>query len=498
MQVYTKYILFLFLLSVSFPSLAQKVKVQSTASTKYAQGVSSTDRQEIVKTTEALLNEYTEAATLLDPSKRRVNGTSIDRFRTLFNPTANIMKDYEENYQGELINVRVYADGVYNRMERDGIKVRVGKVTLKSINDDPAGYWVVVLEVEKIFYNAVTAKQEVKEIASGRYVKQEFRVDVKKTDLSRAKISGIKCVGCEQEIVADYVRYAGPSIGVYTGSFSPSLSSFWNNNHSTSDLSTSAKLGFSFGGDFMTNRFSSSKSGAKNLFVTAGLHFALFKLSTELSDFALAPFAATAIAPTGVELPYSRIGSAISATENLSVSVIEIPLGVMYRLKKGIKSDFMVGLKLIPSFVLSGSADINGLGTYDAELSDAMWRLLEDGATNLAQIDTDNKFAPFQAGVDQVINQSGSPSTAGFLLTARLSPTYYMHLSEDDSSWSLLLGLDLNMHLGSFLSHDDANTEILKFRDDYDTSLLQHYTDGMSGFTFGFRIGLHHRLTSQP
>jgi len=220
-------------------------------------------------------------------------------------------------------------------------------------------------------------------------------------------------------------------------------------------------------------------------------------MSTEVSDFALSPFAEVATMDN-ITLPYQRSARDISFTEDLSIGVLEIPLGVAYRLKSGIKSDFLLGVKLVPSFVLSSSGDISGTGTYDAEITESMWRLLEEGATNLDQINESTKFGPFQAGSNIPISQGADPSTAGFLLSAQISPTYYLHLSEEESSWSILVGLDLNLHLGSFLSHDDASDDILKFNDDYSTSFLQHYTDGMSGVTFGLRLGLHHRLTSRP
>ena len=495
MKSYTKYILFFSFLALGLP-LSGQVNLKTTAA-KYPPTLNAADQKKVVTSVQNLLNEYAEAATLLDATKRQVTSTSINRFRGLFNPTARVIKDYEEYIQGESVDIRTYTDQVFNRLLRQGLKVKIESAKLVEIKLDPAGYWVAFVELDKSFYNAATAGQEVKDISSGRFMKQMIQIDIKTNDLERAKIAGIKCIGCSTAIVDDFVRYVGPSIGIFTGSFNPSLSSFWNNNHASSSLSTSAEPGFSFGVDFLTNAFTSKGATKKNLFLTAGLRYSIYRMSTGVNDFAIAPY--TEMTPGSIALPYSRSARDISFEEKLNASVLEIPLGVAYRLKKGIKSDFLLGVKLIPSFVLSASGDIKGTGTYDAEISESMWRLLEEGATDMGQIDEATRFGPFQSGENLPISENSDPSTAGFLLSAQISPTYYLHFSEEESSWSLLVGLDLNFHLGSFLAHDEnVSEDILKFNDDYSSSFLQHYTDGMSGVTFGLRIGLHHRLTSRP
>lgn len=496
MKFYTPYIILFSFWLVSFSLSGQNVTLK-TNSTKYPSNLETSDRTKVVASVRDLLNEYATAATLLDNKQRKVTSNSINQLRGLFNPTARVIKDYEEYIQGESIDIRTYTDQIFNRMLRTGLKVKIESASLKEVKYDPDGYWIAIVELDKSFYNAATASQEVKDISSGRFMKQLMQVDIKVDDLERVKISSIKCLGCETVLVDDFVRYMGPSIGLSTGAFSPSLSSYWNNNHASSSFETSGGLGFSIGVDFMTNAFLAKGATQKKLFLLGGLRYSTYQMSTEVSDFELAPFSEMA-SMDNISLPYQRSAREVSFTEDISVGVLEIPLGVAYRLKSGIKSDFLIGVKLVPSFVLAASGDISGTGTYDAEITEAMWRLLEAGATNPDQLNESTKFGPFQAGANLPISENADPSTAGFLLAAQISPTYYLHLSEEESSWSILVGLDLNLHLGSFLSHDDASSDILKFNDDYSSSFLQHYTDGMSAVTFGFRIGLHHRLTSRP
>ncbi len=490
------YLFILFSFALAIPLKAQQVRL-NTASAKYATTLKPEDQKKIILSIEKFILDYAEAATLIDPKKRRVTSESIKKFQNFFNPRARVIKDYEEFSQNISTGVRDYSDQIFNRMLREGLKVKIMEAKLIEIKYDLEGYWLAYIEVEKAFYNAATEGQEVKNMPGGEFRKQLIQLDIRASDFERIKIASIKCIGCDVEIVDNYVRFMGPSIGLHSGSYNPSLSAYWNNMHSAGTFNTSGGLGFSLGVDFLTNGFLSKGSAKKNLFLTAGVRYSLYSVSTEVSDFALSPF--PAIATRGmVELDYMRSAREIEFTEDLTVSLLEVPLGIAYRLTNKNKSSFFLGLQLIPSFVLSGSGNIDGQGTYDADIAQAMWRLWEKGATNSMQVDEPTQFGPFEAGDPASIDETANPSTAGFALSARISPTYYFHLAEEESSWSILVGLDLNFHLGSFFSHDDADSDILKFADDYDSSFLQHYTDGMSGISYGLRIGLHHRFDRRP
>ena len=65
-------------------------------------------------------------------------------------------------------------------------------------------------------------------------------------------------------------------------------------------------------------------------------------------------------------------------------------------------------------------------------------------------------------------------------------------------NWSLLIGLDLTYHLGSYFEYKEAEDYFFKFKDDYSNSLTEHYLKGMSNFSAGLRIGLLHRFKTKP
>ena len=95
MKFFSKYILLVgVVLSQMVPSYAQNINLETTSSTEYpsTEVLSVEERQQLIRNTEILLNEYAEAATLLD-STRMVSGKSIDRFQALFSPLARIVKE---------------------------------------------------------------------------------------------------------------------------------------------------------------------------------------------------------------------------------------------------------------------------------------------------------------------------------------------------------------------------------------------------------------------
>lgn len=465
--------------------------------------LSDTDRAQVVATAEKLLNDYARAMTLIDETGGRVTPQSVNDFRALFNSNAQIDKDFEEYLRGEMVSPRTYADGIFNRLPGRGIQMQIRQVKIKRIEDDASGFWVVVLQLDKLRYNYVSSANRVKVDAGGKPIEQEMRIDVVKGKLDRAKIAKIIATeGGEpgtQRVVADYYRYFGPSLSLFSPSFTATTSDFWDSNHADALFEVEGQVGFSVGFDFLTNRINSRSSTGKNLFLSAGIHFYSYRINTRMEDFSISPgFADVANTAIGGDLAYLRLVGPVDVEESLNFNVIKIPLGVGYRLLRTQRSALLVNLKVLPTLVLGSSGDLSGTGTYDAELPAASWRLLEMGAANPNLFDQEIGYGPLEAGPGKVIDGTANPNPQGFGLGFQLSPLFYYDLSEDNSTWALLVGLDLTLQPGSFLQHDDATTDILTRPSDYETSILQHYASDLSFLGIGLRIGLQHRLRSEP
>lgn len=494
-----KYFLLVFIPFVSLPLAAQTIKLKTEGSPKYPpfSALPYEQRQQVLATVEAHLNEYALAAPMFDDRQKKVTSEKVTEFQALFNPNAMMVKDYEENIQGELVTLRDYTSGVFNRLDRQGVQVKLGNATLLEIIDDQLGFWVVVVKVDKLIYNYVTEKQEVKINAGGRFLEQEFRFDVPKNDLNRARIARIAriCRGKECDVAGDYARYMGLSIGSYLPFVSTSYSDFWQTTANPDNLDVKGEVSFFAGFDFLTNKLSPKASVGKNLFVTAGLHFDYKRFSSSLTNYDVPLFDTLSEPSNGNTLAYTRAATQINVDEKLDVGFLKVPLGIGIRMMRKRKAEFLLNMKLVPAFfILKSSSSLTGNGTYDALIDEADWRYLE---TQAAKVD-DQAYSPLRAGADLSIDNEPNPDIKGFSLSAELSPTFYFHLSENNPNWSLLIGLDLNYNLGSFVQFNETNAYILRYNDEYDKSLAQHYLKGMSNFSAGFRIGLHHHLTTKP
>lgn len=456
------------------------------------------DRGRLIEAIELRLNQYAEAATLLDKSSRRVNTESIKRFQSLFTSTALLPKDFEEYESGSPIRLDDYCKLVNSRLGRHGIKVKIEKATLTEVANNSEDYLVFDLEVEKRIYNYVNSEYVVREVPSGRIKRQTIRFDVPMSDFKKSLINSIQSMSNSKE-PADYVRYWGPSIGLVQSFFSPAYSALWTSSHAgASSMETSGKLGFYGGIDFMSNGLSPRPSPTKKIFLTAGLHVGNLRLTNRLSDFSISDFDWEAEDRDGDKQDYIRSVSSLQATESINLWLLQLSAGAAWQVVKKIrKYEGFIHVALLPSFAISSSTALDeGRGTYDAKLFN--WRALEEGATSIEDLDKEEGFEPYLTGERDIEDNIASVASTSFQMAVRLSPVFYYHLSDRKSGWSLFLAMDLTYHPASYLKHENAVDNMLRVPNEYERSILQHYSSGMSAFSTGFRVGLHHWLKKKP
>jgi len=165
--------------------------------------------------------------------------------------------------------------------------------------------------------------------------------------------------------------------------------------------------------------------------------------------------------------------------------------------------------------VLNGSGSITGNALYDGIIinedpnSDlavgtlSELRILQEMATQSNLVLDDAGFGAYDVGL-QDLDYTAVPDLAGLTFALQLSPTAYFNFADNNPGWGLLVGLDLTYHLGSFLQHNPVNTvegDAFRYSDEsgFDgSSLMNYYLDNLSGFSFGFRLGLFQRLSTEP
>lgn len=485
----------------SAATTAQQVRILSTPNqeVKIPAGISGGTVDSLISTSEILLTEYVRAARLVDETRNRVTSESIARFLSLFNSNTLVVKDYVEYIPEEPVKIKDYASGVFNRLENKGVQMKLNKVELVEIKDDPSGFFVVVLAVEKSIYNYIDQKQIVKIVPSGRIFSQEFRIDVLKTDLGFAKIQTIKricrdtkeCPGEPDE----FVHYFGPSTTLSKPLLFPTMSGWWATNQRQATVEVTGVFGIAAGFELFSNQLAAKNSDRKNFFLSCGVFYNYRRLESDFKNLNVSDF--QAVTNSG-SMGYLRRVTAVSVEEEFTLGTIEVPLGLGIRLKESRKLDLFVNARIIPGLTIASRLGFRGYGTYDAVLEEAMWRALEPGASDRDQWMNPDAFGPFDIGEVQELSGSPSVSTAGISLSTQLSPAVYLHLSDRNPRWSLLLALDFTYHMGSWLEHMEENNDIFTYSDDYPISALQHYTTAMRGFSTGLRVGLHRSISIKP
>lgn len=486
------------LLVGSLVSQAQVIPINEAGSPapKLADGISPALRKQLISGVEQKLMEYAEAAKLTDKSSNRVTTESAERFRRMFTSDySNVPKDFLEFPPEELVSVRDYSDEVYRRLKLSGVQIQLNKAQLLSI-EDARDFYEIKVRVEKRIFNQLTERGGEQKVAEGKKHIQEIQFDVLKEDISRITIYRIKGEG--KPAAALYVRYFGPSLGVFTTFGTPSFSSFWTENHTAgSSLRVGGSLSFGSGFEFLTNRLSSAGAPKKNIFLTAGVQLNLLRVRTRLDNFSISAFQGSAVSGSNT-LIYRRTVSELNVKEYLNVGTLTIPIGFAYRMKESRSSEVFLSFKFLPSYALFRLGNLSGTGIYVAELPAAMWNSARPNSVNPLQLDKSDKLGPLFIG-ERIIDEVNTPEINVFLLSAQFSPQVYFHLSDGyPGRWALLLALDFTYHFSSPVQHEGISEDILRYPNDYNSGILQRYTTNMSLFSAGFRIGLQHRLVSKP
>lgn len=490
----------------------QEVRLEIAPDLKVSPGSGFTEedtKKQILNGLQEILDEYAEAATLKDKNRGLVTGESIERFHALFSPTAKIVDDFRE-YPSEEIPYNDYSSRVYSLMESEGVQVSIEEAVLKEVIDDPAGFYVLVMEVEKSIFNQLNSSGRVEDNTSGRYYTQEFRLDIPKVNLDQIKITGIKGGG-DVLLPADYYRYISFSARGVLASTNLTTVSSWATNHPNASLSGQAGVGYSLGVEWATNQFiNPAKASNKKLGFSIGIRYARQPINTNLSNFSLLPFD-TAVVDTGgmiLTQPYRRLVSEVRGEEEINISLLEIPIGLSYELVEQKTFRLLLNARVVPSLIIAGSGRFEGSGTYDGvflrempngSLEPLEFRLLEMQAIDRSQIDDNEEgFGLYDVGESQSINEEADLNLNSFTLGLQLEPVAYFDFGDYNPVWGIMAGLSLNYQLNSFLEHDATGDEMLRYSNDYNGSILQRYAESASVFSIGFRLGVYHKLVTEP
>ncbi len=514
------YILLCISLAAAWQLSGQNLVLQ-TAGALYPETLSSQDRETVVETINDFINDYADAAPLLDKKLNKVTSESVNRFKNMFLSNATLVKDYEEFVTEEsIVELETYYNDVANTMEVHGLQVVVAEPLLAEIKDD-GNFWVARVRLQKEFYNYIDTDNQVRESTGGRSQEQELWIDITKNNLKRARIQKIIriCRPGECEVQAEYTSYKGGYLGGFLPLVVGKSYGGWlaDNPGAVADFSVTGKYGAYFGLEYLTNRINKKEATGKNTFLSLGLsgNFSHYSASIENYGFTSLDEIAT-VTPGGTPgEPYTRTGSGINATEQFDVISIQAPIGVGFRFKKKQMSELIFQAKMLPSyFLLYGEATLESTsGKYKTDIFPAEFNSSRADAINPDNnaLRDDKYFGPFLIGDNRTIRPSETDlDVSGFGIAAQLSPTAFFHLSDNNPNWSLMIGADVTYHIGSFVKFSGDDNILLKYPNDDDysngffdyynggQSLVGHYLSSLSVTHIGFRIGLLRRFVDNP
>ena len=483
----------LILLAVVADNLYAQVNLRIDPNIKKpAASIMSAEKEaEVLQTTKNILNNYTQRISLRDPNSKIVTSEMINSFSELFAPTATLPDDYKAEVR-EVMQIRDYCNEIFLKMKLDGIQVVFNDFLLKEIKDDPDGFYKVYVDVTKTRYNYLNAAGKVEKSTSGKRMKQTMSIDIRKGSAHLGQIRSLVQVieGKADRPFERDISVVGLSLGAGSGSITTTETPLFKTASSGSDFKTKSGLNVSIGFDFTTTKVvNARKSSNKNAQLLLGVRYAIEQVTANLSNFSVAPFQATATTSSASQ-SYSRKAGPINGTEKLTIGLLEPYLGLGYRVSNKRQSKLYVSLKAIPTFTISNSGNLEGLGRYDGTIS--RFRFLGNNSFRPDLLQNPLGAGPYQVG-NRVLD-SGLESNLKGALAFQLSPALYLDLTDDNPTWGISIGLDLTYH-PTYLSSDDSYEEhALLFPDDrLQGSLHEYYSDKISAFTYGLRIGLYRK-----
>lgn len=492
---YLSLIIGLHIASISMVLAQDQGSLTKPASALIDPNITDQEVETIISLTQQTLDKYSNVATFISDNNAGVTEESEQAYYSVFNMNlAKVMQDFKRYPPQDLIEPSEYVIKIENFFF-EGFDFEIENPQIVKITNFQ-NYYSVTIELTKIVFSVIGSNGNVENDPSGIWHKQKFTFDINKSNMDVAKITEISNA-TKAKPVEPFTNIFNLSIGIGSSTYAPTMSDYWDSEHSSSGLDTKGGLDFSIGVEYISNQFITPKGAAeRKLAWSAGIMFSSYQVNTTLSSFS-SRFDAIAENSTGSQ-KYQRLVDLGAIEEEVRYSSIQIPLGIGFRIKDEPTYLVHTFVKIIPSFMMGGKGTLTGSSTYDGilylpddvTLSDL--RILDATATNQETLNDPNHFGPYDLG-EQDIDLDAEPELASTFLTLQLSPTAYFKFENRDPVWGLSVGVDLGYQFSSFITHDPisrSSDDPLGSSSDFNGSLLNYFSNDMSGFHFALRVGL--------
>jgi len=505
------------LMLVAFSALAQSSKPLPLIVDKasFPPDMTEADRTQVINTAQNILDRYNHLATFLDTTYKspRVTQKSTRAYESLFVPNAKVYKDIAQFPPITLMDNSDYADIIFDRLELQGVEFEITQAELLEVVKTQSGNLQTTVRISKTLYNYLSTEGLSGKSASGIEYRLNMIINIPVNQLDYGRIIKIErgCIGKECRTADNYVRYFGLEGTLGFTSASATLTDAFLQKNTPTDISIQAGPRIAVGLSWRSNKLAPPKSKMKNLFLAFGASASFLKIETALNGYSIPDFTAIATGKDAKQ-SYIRIVDSVMGTQTDKLTMLEIPLGISYRVLNKQKTAIFLDIQFVPQFALSSKSGFEGNARYDGKLPAAKFRFLEDKSTdpvwlNAQPSDPNNPLASYHVGRKVNLDYPETDITTGFGYSLRLSPVFYFNIGSDNPSWNLMVGIDYALNLKSPIKHSDPTGRTLAFENN---SVKEHESDGLSNSilqvfstrsrfsSIGLRIGVCNRLISKP
>ena len=512
---------------------AQNLRIGRDDKSFIAPTIPQDHREKCLETARLVLEKYRDVATLLDPETKEISSRSINRFKDLFSSGAEVIRDYYQYPPPALVYADGYGEEAYTTaLREDGVKFLLADPVLIRFDLGTPGYYHLKIRVSKFALNYLEGEQKrLRRSENGIYRSLRFTISIPRDNVSKGNIFRIE----GQEVVQpeDYTKIFALALNAGFPLSSMTTTEHWDSEYAPrgATLGISPKPTFGAQVYFQTNRLSREKATNRPLSLYVGLSVQRFAWDVSLGNYSFKEFKDENYNPGMIgsganTITYTAMRSAdsIYATQRENLTVIEIPIGVSYRLIK--KENFNLFVNVGGHF----GSRLSGGGNFELERGTYHLRKTYNppsGTTDVNYESQDNQSTAgnyaewqkrvFQYGVygsqDKGLTERKTKVEGAAYFGLHFGATAYWDVSSKPI-FGILAGISGSMPLSSQLVSNRIDYDVLKnperegsreqgnevknyYEGDLENSLLNSYAQSVRFMPLTFRVGFYHRILSK-
>ena len=467
-------------------------------------GVDEATKNQILEVVQELMNKYYNIAGFWDEVNESFDEDKYTEFISIFSSSARVFDDTSDDPSN--IDYSLYANNVYQYLQDDGVQFDLENCYLNSIDLDDSGFYVAVLDIDKIVYVGLDKNNFPIKLGDGKRYALNVRIDMPSYDVTEARIEFIKGEEAAKRVATP--TYISGNFHYGLGGYIAGTPNAIGESFGDLTETSASVLGF----QFLLRKALSAK---ENMWFHIGAGVQQHSLSTGFNNFdnasltadqrSRAPFDGALMngpmpsayttedgAPLQGNLTINSINSAV---EDLEILTIDVPIGITMRLNKTYSSRVFLDVSVVPSYNFMSSAISKG-SPVGVEIPDS--KHFPSIAAIEAQADGAERLSEYTfSGEQKQFTDNGITGAPKFGLGVQLSPTYQYDF---DFRYGIEVGINLWYNVLSITESNNSSNGYLK--EDYltnksfqtTTSLLEDYFSGVNPYYASLKVGFFYKL----